>query len=312
MNLETEIRSGYSIPSRMKQIWSVQLQLLTKLLQVCKDNNLLIWADGGTLLGAIRHKGYIPWDDDIDLAMFRGDYDKLVQISQDVFRPPFFFQTAYSEKVPYPRGHAQLRMDNTTAILPFDIPMDFHQGIFIDIFPYDDVPNSASAKEQLIQDRVFMLNEMGAYTYDRYSLIHFKDNLTHYRLRKKINSIGFKAYFSSFEDLFRVHSDPGNKTVACLTFSTDLDKFQRDKEWYKETLMVPFEDIQIPIPAGYDHILTKQYGDYLTPVQAPSFHGGFAVLDSEKAYFEYLPELRRKRRRLVWKTRINKLLHTSL
>lgn len=290
----------------MKKVWEIQLQLLSELLQVCRRNGLSIWADGGTLLGAIRHKGYIPWDDDIDMVMLREDYDKLVRIAREAFQAPLFFQTAYSEQAPYPRGHAQLRMDGTTAILPADITQDFHQGIFIDIFPYDAVPDDPIARERLIQDRNRMIEEMTEYAYRRPSVFSSAHNQALRRVREDINAVGFKEYYALFEDLFRTYPVSRNKTVACLSFNPDLRKFQRDKEWYSETLMVPFEDTTIPIPAGYDQILTKQYGDYMTPVKAPTYHGGFAVLDTQKSYREYLPALRKQRKKDIWKERFHK------
>ena len=70
---QEEVRNNYTITAEMKKIWAVQLELLSVLLDVCKRNHLNIWAEGGTLLGTIREKGYIPWDDDIDMAMLRPD-----------------------------------------------------------------------------------------------------------------------------------------------------------------------------------------------------------------------------------------------
>lgn len=77
MNLEPETRNNYYISVEMKKVWAVEMQLLKKLLEVCEKHHLKIWAEGGTLLGAVRHQGYIPWDDDIDMAMLRDDYDRL-------------------------------------------------------------------------------------------------------------------------------------------------------------------------------------------------------------------------------------------
>ena len=306
MNLKEETRSGYRVSAEMKKVWETQLKLLSSLLQVCNSYGLRIWADGGTLLGAIRHKGYIPWDDDIDMVMLREDYDKLVEVSSTAFKPPFFFQSAYSEDVPYPRGHSQLRMDNTTAILPTDINQGFHQGIFIDIFPYDAVPEDPISRARLIQERNRMINAMAEYTYGSLSLFNRSHNRILRGIRREIDEVGFKAYYTRFENLFRAYPVSDNGTVACLTFNPDLKKFQRETAWYEETLMVPFEDTMIPVPVGYDQILTKQYGDYMTPVQAPSYHGGFAVLDTGKPYSDYIPALRRKRTKEIWKESLHK------
>ena len=94
-NLEQEERKGYVVPAEMKKVWQVQLTLVKKLLEVCGKHHLRIWADGGTLLGTVREHGYIPWDDDIDMAMLRPDYDKLVGLATKEFESPFFFQWTY-------------------------------------------------------------------------------------------------------------------------------------------------------------------------------------------------------------------------
>ena len=135
--LEEEIRCGYTVTRKMKKVWAVELDLLNELLRVCNKYNIKIFASGGTMLGAVRHKGFIPWDDDIDMGMLRKDYDKLCKIANKEFQYPYFFQTNYTDPGTL-RGHAQLRNSNTTSFLQNEgSEYSFNQGIFIDIFPMD-------------------------------------------------------------------------------------------------------------------------------------------------------------------------------
>ena len=286
MNLDEEVRRGYTIPAEMKKVWKVQMDLLKKLLEVCEKNNLRIWADGGTLLGAVREHGYIPWDDDIDMAMLREDYDKLVEIAPKEFDHPYFFQCAYTEKY-YPRGHAQLRMDGTTAILPDPLFVNTHQGVFIDIFPYDDIPNKQDDIDKLCVERQKLYNNLRSAGF-RPSLFHPGRSYRNIR-----NRLYFQKLYRQFEDLFRVNNLPENHIVSCISFIWDPKHFFREKTWYSDTLYVSFEDISIPIPSGYHEILQRQYGDYMQPVIHPSYHGIFYKLDAENSYEKYLPEFRK-------------------
>lgn len=285
MNLQEEIRNGHVVSAQMKKVWAVQLDLLRKLLEVCDKYHLRIWADGGTLLGTVRHKGYIPWDDDIDMVMFRDDYDKLVQLAAKEFNHPYFFQCGYTEKV-YPRGHAQLRMDGTTAILPLPAFVNTHQGIFIDIFPYDAVPDDEDVMLLQIKQRNSLFNLMQHVV--SFDCFHpFRSVfLSWYRMR-------FNHLFKRYEDLFRQFRMEDCRNVSCFSFQVDLDHLLRDKHWYDETLYMPFEDVRMPVPSGYHEILTKQYGDYMTPKKAPSIHGEFWRLDADTGYEVYLPDLKR-------------------
>lgn len=142
--LNEEIRCGYTVTEQMKKVWAVELDLLHELLRVCDKHGLHCYADAGTLLGAVRHKGFIPWDDDIDVVMFREDYEKLKKIADLEFVKPYFFQTAYTDNQ-YTYGHAQLRNIKTTGILEEekDKRRPFVQGIFIDIFVLDGVIKNA-------------------------------------------------------------------------------------------------------------------------------------------------------------------------
>ena len=89
---EEEERNGYVITKKRKEIWAVEIDMLLKFIYVCEKHNLKYFADSGTLLGAARHNGFIPWDDDIDVAMLRKDYDKFCKIAINEFKYPYFFK----------------------------------------------------------------------------------------------------------------------------------------------------------------------------------------------------------------------------
>ena len=305
--LDGEERKGFFVSHEMKKVWSVQIELLIKLLDVCKKHHLNIWAEGGTLLGTVREHGYIPWDDDIDMAMLRPDYDKLVAIAKDEFKSPYFFQCGYTEDK-YPRGHAQLRKDGTAAILSVDINQDFHQGIFIDIFVYDAVPDK---KEELdaLYNNCGLIEKLRAYCYKPYSVYNILKNYKLYKLKKEVDKVGFQNLFAQYDGYLSSFKDRGCNHLSCIGFLFDFKHYLRNKHVFNDTIYLPFEYIMMPVPVGYDEILTTQYGDYMKPVKAPTMHGGFAAIDTEKSYKEYLPCLRKQYRKNIWKKRLQHLRH---
>ena len=303
MNLESEVRKGYTVSTDMKKLWAVEMELLKKLLEVCEKHHLKIWADGGTLLGAVREHGYIPWDDDIDMAMLRDDYEKLIAISQKEFKSPYFFQCGYTENK-YPRGHAQLRKDGTAAILKGVEIFSFHQGIFIDIFVYDVVPADELELCSLKKSLYSMRSNLLKYCKSRLIISHPIDSIKLLMFMLPIKIKGFKWYFKQFDDLLKGHQ--GNN-VACMGFIWDLNRYERDISVYDNTEYLPFEDILMPVPSGYDTILYKQYGDYMEPAKTPTMHGGFAILDTEKSYKIYLPLIRKKAKKEILQYRISKI-----
>lgn len=286
--LKAEVRNGYVISAEMKQVWQVELDLLQHLLDVCHKHSLRVWADGGTLLGAVRHKGFIPWDDDIDVCMPRPDYDRLIALGTDVFCEPYFLQSTYSEN-DYFRGHAQLRRSDTAAIRPSEAYRTFNQGIFIDIFPLDGVdPNIERRKENLRNIKK---------THKRLKALHLNlfysgrwgQFLRKLNSRREIAKIGRITYFRNTEDLLRQHSVDDTTQWAELAFSGD--KFLFNRQIFDQTLLMSFEHLQVPVPAGYDEFLRTQYGDnYMTPSKMSNYHGEL-VFSTKYSYKEIAPHV---------------------
>lgn len=308
MNLDEEIRRGYTISPKMKKVWAIQTDMVRHLLDVCKRHNLRIWADGGTLLGTVREHGYIPWDDDIDMLMLREDYDCLLSIANQEFKPPYFFQCYKTDKKYY-RGHSQLRMDGTTAIGECEEFCDFHKGIAIDIFVYDALPDVLDADwDNRLRRRNKIMGALFNYMYP----IPTPNPI---RLLKRIYRTiyckrkGALHLYEECENLFRHYKLDENKRIFCPMFNLDIFKTAvKQKEWYSSTIEMPFEDLIMPVPVGYDNVLTTQYGpDYMIPRKAPSMHSGFRVLDPEKPYTEYVPKLKKSFWKRWFVEKINKI-----
>lgn len=296
---EDEIRCQYKVNSKMKQVWAVELDLLKKLLDVCKQYNIKIFASGGTLLGAIRHKGMIPWDDDIDMMMFREDYNKLCNIASKEFTYPYFFQTEYTDPGSL-RGHAQLRNSETTAILLEEATF-FNQGIFIDIFPLDSVIDDEILFEE--QYKEAEKYRVLAWKYSGFSTRYIKGKTT--GLKGKVKDIIFpitnfiirslkmeERAYSKFEKICQRYNNLNTKFVSTLSLQFMNKQHFKYRCDFSKVMYVPFEFIDIPIGTEYDHALRQRFGDYMKFVKGTSYHGNI-MFDTENSYKKYLIERRK-------------------
>jgi len=272
----------------MKRVWQVELDLLEQLLTVCRQQGLRIWVDGGTMLGAVRHHGFIPWDDDIDVAMPRPDYDRLIAMGSSLFSEPYFLQSAYSED-DYFRGHAQLRRSDTAAIRPSESYRSFNQGIFVDIFPLDGVDSDAERRRQTIRNIRRVYKRLKAVHLNVFYSGRWGQLFRKWSSRREVSRVGRISYFKATEDLLRQHPVGESELWAELAFSGDEIMF--DCHIFDETVLMPFEHLQVPVPKGYDKFLRTQYGDnYMTPMKAPNYHGEL-VFDTEHTYREVAPRV---------------------
>lgn len=116
---DSEIINGYFVSREKKELWAIELDMLAKLQKVCDKHKINWWVDAGTLLGAVRHKGFIPWDDDIDVVMLRQDYDRFLEECSGEFTGNYFLQNEKTDTSVY--CHTKLRRTDTTCILAHDV-----------------------------------------------------------------------------------------------------------------------------------------------------------------------------------------------
>lgn len=288
--LKEEIRCDYLIPSDMKKTWAIELDLLAEMLRVCKKHSIPIYSCGGTTLGAIRHEGFIPWDDDIDLMMFRKDYIKLCSIAEYEFQEPYFFQTEYTDPGCI-RGHAQLHNSNTTAISINELEKkySFNQGIFIDIFPLDNIPEDTKEFDRFIKklNRKRTLARKYSKLTARYT--PYEKN----SIKKCIKKVGSKIlpyrnlFYESFEKTMQKYNRKKCSRVGLLMFPRIANFCNWDIDDIGSPVYRPFEMLSIPVPTHAEKVLDQQYGDWHVFVKGDSYHSGM-FFDTEKSYKEYI------------------------
>ena len=280
--LQEETICDFFVDSTRKKIWAIELDILIEFDRICKKHGLKYFLMCGTLLGAIRHKGFIPWDDDIDVAMPRDDFNKLNTL-QDEFKHPFFLQTPLTDKE-FAGSHTCIRNTNTSAISPIIRFQKMNHGLFIDVFALDHfVPEGAEERfaeiNQLnIENGTFMrltnpeLNEKNRERVKNYHRDHIADY-------KKIHEIASK--FNNQE----------TEKLAILTWTAEpLEQNVWDAKDFDESEDVEFEGYRFPAPAGYRNILTQLFGNYMEfpPVEKRGAQHSQYVLDPDTPYAEFL------------------------
>lgn len=287
-NLDSETRCDFIISQKRKKIWKTQLELLSELQRVCKKYHLRYFAINGTLLGAVRHNGFIPWDDDLDVIMPRPDYEKLTEIAKTEFQKPFYLQNEFTSKKYY-RSYSRLRNSNTTAVPEMDWNIEECNGIFIDIFPLDGYSKDEIRNKKVLKKinrQIFLANN---FIYGKQYTSH---RLIHLGL---LYGVAFLDLFGFYTKLLKntrkiQNINPYDESEILYSL-VHGEVLKYKKEWFNEKI-VNFEDMKICIPSGYDEILKMIYGSYmdLPPVEKRGVRHNI-FFDPDNSYSVYYKKM---------------------
>lgn len=269
---------------QLDKLHKKELDILKVFIEVCEKLNIKYFAICGTALGAVRHKGFIPWDDDIDVAMTRKDFTKLCQNAQKLLPEHYFLQCRESDPY-YNINHAKLRDSNTTFLEPGWENRQGHQGIFIDIFPWDYFPTKG------FNAIIFKIRKK------YYQNIIATENHTNYwkknGLKNKIRAILQPFINWLYPNRHKV-AEKLDKLICELKPMPNVGSHGSSSTYfnadgYKQITKLPFEDIMINVPIGIHEHLTICYGDYMKlppkEQQTPLHFGG--IIDTERPYTYY-------------------------
>lgn len=271
----------------LQKIQKVSLDNAVYFTEFCKKNNLLCYLCGGGAIGAIRHKGFVPWDDDLDFFMPRRDYEKLFELWKANENEQRYFLSRSSKEYNDKNSFMTLRDKETTFIKTYQSNLDIVHGIQIDIFPLDNAP------EGKIQRK---FQKMWALVYALFCSQQIPKN--HGKLLEIVCSVllnvakGPKKKYHIWryaEDRMTKYSRSNTQNVTELCVGPKYMGNIYPRNEFKEAIWMPFEDTKLPIPIGYDNYLSRVFGDYMTmpPVNQRKSHHEAVFIDPDNSYLKY-------------------------
>jgi len=281
----------------MNDLQKKQLDILKAFISVCEKHHLQYFLVGGSTLGAIRHKGFIPWDDDIDVGMPRKDYDEFIKLQHEFNGTPYFIQNFKSDPC-YIYNYGKLRDSSTTYIENFYKQHRINHGVWIDIFPIDGFSKVMMPREKLAKKvrhiwRQVYFSYLPALRRKVHARTFFKDIL--------LNIVAGLFYVFDIAHYRNKHVEkfvrkiPIEEAVmAGNFFGFNMKREAMDANIFKEFIKVPFEDIEAYVPKDYDTYLRNLYGDYMKfpPKEKQVGHHHDSGLSLEKGYEDYIKEHR--------------------
>ena len=278
---EDEVRDGFFVPSEIKRAWAAELEVLSEIDKICKKHNIQYFADWGTLLATVRHEGFIPWDDDLDIVMKREDYHRFMEIAQTELPEGF---SAYNF-----RNHDNLwlflgRVVGKRRICFEEEHLErFHQFPYIagvDIFVLDYVSRDKEAerkRDELALHTIAAADMIGEgkmrpkameqvlKNLEQICKIQISRNLSTTEMRRELYGV-VELLFGWFKE------EEADELTQLFPFGLKPDGFRISKKCYEQALELPYENTRIPVPLQYCEMLERKYGDYMRLVRDAGGH----------------------------------------
>jgi lipopolysaccharide cholinephosphotransferase len=243
----------------LRSVQLIQIEMLAEVDRICRLHHINYAMIGGTMLGAIRHQGYIPWDDDADIGLLREEYEKFRKVCEtDLDHDRFYFQDMRATPG-YRWGYGKIRRKNTYFLREGQAHMPYESGVFIDIFPFDNVPDGKLAEKihnlHCTIIRKILWSEVGKKT-DKNPLL------------RGVFSLLSKIPLNMVSNHLQRFADKGNRKnsrrVRTITFPAPDRYSEGKREWFERTAEYPFENLTLLGHRDYDAYLKHKFGEYMT------------------------------------------------
>lgn len=288
-----EVREGFYIPAMMKRAWAAELEILVEIDRICEKHRLRYYLDYGNLLGAIRHKGFVPWDDDIDIMMLRKDYEIFAEVANLELPKELLFRSLKEDNS---NGELVSSVQHKEMLISSDAIGKYHNYLYgagVDIFPYDflsDNPEKERQRMELLKSLCILASfpsiegdtravlEVEAKKVEKISKVKLLHS-PHYR------STVLKLLDNCFQQF---NQDGGSKISSLLDFIIyqGQGKGIFDVQWYKEQCYLDFEFLSLPVPGEFKKVISERYYDYEHIKKAGGNHDYPMYRKMESAYME--------------------------
>ena len=284
-----EIRCGFLVTTQRKKLWNAQIKLILEFARICQKYNLKWFAYAGTLIGAVRHKGFIPWDDDVDLGMLRPDYETFKKVAPLELKPNFSFDAPYNYAVegePNEEGLPMITLetireirargwtwpvisdfikvrDDSTAMIQWVDRRNVNQGIWIDIFPFDPVPPFDDEKKYI--DLEIKKELMMAASYPdviQKALESGEEPVIPKDTLKDILKLPFKQRALLLQERLATHYFESPNIGRMGNYFLHEKVYTWKSAFVRDFVQLPFEEITLPAPIDYEGFLTARHKNW--------------------------------------------------
>ena len=268
----------------MNELQQCEFEILKEVIRVCEKLDIKYFLVCGSALGAVKYEGFIPWDDDIDVGMFRSDYDRFLKCAQEML-PEHLFVQNYHTDPQYPQLFTKIRNSNTTYIEKASANLSINHGVYIDIFPLDGYPKEEIEQEKIEKKKRYykFLSECSC-DFERSHKAELVTNaLRLFQIQKRNRKV-----LTKYEEMISKYRIEDSE-IICNHGNWQGRREYAAKEQYGEGAFATFEGLKVRIPEKYDEYFTQKYGDWRSdlPKEQKVGHHYYKIFDMNKSYLDY-------------------------